>query len=259
MNEVKKNRKRIEQLLHSIQEKITVLHDFKTNKTFTNNLDMELVFANTSIQFQYMFFNKEFNHLKEQYNIITNRIYHDYYKLLLMIKNYTKNNKKPIKKYNSLNLENGYKIEETDILIEEVNNQLNICADICVLKKKEIQQLKSQQNKGFHLNNYLNTMKYEYSTIKEKKILYQSLLENFNELHNEYIKYCLKSFEDLYNYLNDMINTNKENDNSPTLSTPSTIKLNEMIDELENKKKIQENNQISNESIIYDSDNESDI
>ena len=190
----------------AIQEKLAQLKTIYTDLIKTNNKKIFL-FCLDSFYFQYKILNMEMENITKMIVVVNNRMYGDYYKLLNVIliqnneaqvdlKAHASNNKKyPV--YKDLEPMHEYQTSDMMDIHEEILNLINVLHTHHSGKEHNICKYNETANIGLSISNFIHTLEYENTLLKEQISLYTSYVSFFHisqkgylsNLHSKLIKF----------------------------------------------------------------------
>ena len=180
-----------------INDQLKHFKNTHTSLSKTSNKQI-FVFCLDSFLFQYKVFSMEINNLNKTHSMIKNRMYCDYYKLYKMLLKYISSN------FDELNIQTHdlptvpiYK--DLEPIYDYGYNNIKLIHNIlleCIkkittiyLKKVEnIKDYQSNNNVGFGISNFINTMNHEKDMLKGKIDLYIDYVSFFNVSQFKYMK-----------------------------------------------------------------------
>ena len=249
---------------------------FNTYKTLVDqNKRKDLLFCLDSFFFQCKIFKQEFDNLNNFRLLFYNRLYCDHYKLYsLMIDDINDLKLLPNNDYNLTKYENYKDLEPTKQYklkdIEELNKDIiDIISKLCfkyTKMAKYINDYNKNNQVGYTISNFLNTLTYENNNLLEKITLYKNYIAFFDQSHINHFEKLIQDYETFKknlknnitssNYLTindldqdvlllDQIDSDDNSDNNS--STNKDISFNDIVHQ-------EEPNQISEE---VDNDNSS--
>lgn len=234
-----------------ILEKLSTLKSVY-NDLIKNNNKKIFLFCLDSFYFQYKLLDIEMKNISSFINLINNRMYGDFYKLynimLFQIKekfpdiiNVFNTGKKHVI-YKDLEPFYDHPIEN---IIDIHNDILNIIDELYkyyVLKEEKIKNYNDNTKIGNSIINFINTLEYENSLIREQLTLYFNYVNFFNNTQKENLLKLVNKME-LFNKeidedsftnsstgLHPINNTYPENDTDSTFALNiDSIQLNELL------------------------------
>ena len=203
-DKVKEMRDEINILFGTLDGRITKLSDvysefINSTKTIRTQDVKSFIFSLDSFYFQNSLLNREYKNLKDDNNIIINRMYGEYYKLYKLITEYIEkshiDNKlkemlvnRNYPKYDDLNEEKVYEfkliIQLNEDIIQVVNQLINILND----KEQKLKAFTTNQDYGLNVNNFVSTFNYEVIVLSEHITLYEKYLDFFYHVHEKLFK-----------------------------------------------------------------------
>lgn len=265
----------IHQELTSLKKVYTELSNKNKKKVFLFCLD--------SFFFQFKTFMMEMENIDKMRIMLNNRMYCDYFKLYGIISHYIKENVKDLEinddevksfpPYKDLEPLLEYKMENLKDLHENTLFLINKLHDKVVARNDDIDDYNVNHKIGFTISNFLNTLEYENTILKEQISLYinytaffqisqkkqlSRLLSKFDEFHKE-IQTCLSnntmySVDDIEDESNDTFYVEDVMSSSePEIETEITKEDADEKKDVENNKDpdtISEQNTISEKNVV---------
>ena len=220
----------INNLLDLLNEKKTNLNDVYKDIEKSHH-ENNFLFGLDTFSFQNKLIDTEYNGLKSYSNLINNRIYYDYYKLIIMIKkDLNKNNieinsdlSNTIIKYNYLNIYKKYDLKTIERIFNKIIKLIIDIHDHLLRQENELDNFTIKMNDGLDLNNFCSFYNYKNKVVKENITLYTNYMLFFVKLHNKYISKLDMKTRLMYMQINNEIKTDKYNtnkkDNMKTMMT----------------------------------------
>lgn len=177
----------------------------------------EYLFGLDTFNFQTKLVDNEFEHLKSYYNLISNRIYLDYFKVIKLVvqsfKETTRNNesKNLNYKYDYLDIYKPYKMEEISIIFNHIISILEESHHHLDEESKKQSNYASRLQDGFEINNFITYYNYKNQTNKKNIELYINYLNFFIKLHNKYLDRLYFKLNLMYHQLNHDVKIDKFN------------------------------------------------
>ena len=205
INELKETFNKIVNLKNYNEKNIMML-DSKTRKLKTiydefikNNKDMLFVFSLDSLYFQGKIIDIECDDMKRFFSSILNRIYCEFFKLHKFIVDYIKTsiNDKKIKEL--LNIHNDFpiyndlepfKVYDFEIILNihaVLLELLTSLSDLYSVKDYELKKYQTKNKFGFDIDNFVNTILFNNTMIREKIQLFINYLSFFHKLQLKYL------------------------------------------------------------------------
>ena len=176
-----------------------------TYKTLVDqNKRKDLLFCLDSFFFQCKIFNQEFDNLNHFRLLFYNRLYCDYYKLYsLMIDDINELKLLTNHDYNITKYENYKDLEPTKEYnlqdIESINKDiLDILSKLCfkyTKMAKYINDYNKNNQVGYTISNFLNTLTYENNNLLEKITLYKNFIAFFDQSHINHFEKLISDYE----------------------------------------------------------------
>lgn len=195
---LKNERDSIKNILTNINKSIDTLKDIY--KTFINeNHKQMFIFSLDSFKFQNKLIDIEYNQMVDYYNLLHNRIYCDYYRLLDIMLVYIHENiddektlskskvKKNYPKYDYLNIYKCYDFKYINEIFDEIIQILHLLKEQKDKQDNQLVNYKSKRKNGFNINNFLHTIGYKNNILHEQVLLYINYIDFFMSLHTNYI------------------------------------------------------------------------
>ena len=191
-------RSRIQSLfdhLEERQETLQTIHDelikLNTSKLFVFSLD--------SLQFQQNIIHIESNNMRQIYEILSNRLYGDYYKLYQLIKSNIDNNKNINKTLFKLPVDHTYpKYKDLDIYCEyDFSHVEQLFRDIEQLVASyrlynqslytQLDSYREKQKEGLNINNFVFAFENCANDVKNTTDLFVKTFDHFTTIHKNYL------------------------------------------------------------------------
>ena len=237
---------------NSIIEKKKILNE---NLDFLRNMYNELIKQNTkqmfvfcldSFYFQYKMLNTEMQHINYFISIVNNRMYGDYYKLYHIMLKQLKDkgieiqgvcdNTKLYPPYKDLDSVHEYVIENINKLHNEIIDVLTKMNIYYLEKDIVISKYKDSTKVGISITNFINTLIYDNSLLREHIILYYNYVEFFHNIQYDHLKSINNKITQFYIKIKDDIIKNQRNINLIDSDIESILSIN-----LDNKFNINNN------------------
>lgn len=215
------------------------------------NKRKDILFCLDSFFFQYKIYLTEFKNLESLRLIFGNRLYCDNYKLYNLMLNDIKENEilgegsytiQKYEIYKDLETSKEYDIETIKKIHKDIIQLITALYEKYTKNTNYVNNYNKDNNVGFAISNYLNTVSYENQMLLGKIFLYKNYINFFDDFH---IKNFNKLILDYENFKNDMLNDLKSDkfvyvqDDHNDINTKS-----EIIDEqIEDDKLIQQKNE----------------
>lgn len=282
----------VHNLKNEIHQELTSLKKIYTDLSNKNKKKVFL-FCLDSFFFQFKTFMMEMENIDKMRIMLNNRMYCDYFKLYGIISHYIKENVKDLEindeeiktfpVYKDLEPFLEYKIENLKDLHENTLFLINKLHDKVVSQNDDIDDYNVNHKIGFTISNFLNTLEYENTILKEQISLYinytaffqisqkkqlSRLLSKFDEFHKEILNclsnntmYSIDDIEDDTNdsfYVEDIMNDcNLEIESNNNKEEPDASGINKDQDTISEQNTISEKNVVIND--IIPSEQEEDI
>lgn len=234
----------------SIIEKKNILDEklnfLKTiyNELIKQNTKQMFVFCLDSFYFQYKMLNTEMQHICYFISIINNRMYGDYYKLYhIMLKQIKekgieivdlKDNLKNYPQYKDLDTTHDYVVENTTKVHSEIVDVLTKMLDYYLEQEAKIAKYNETTKVGISISNFISTLEYEKSILREHMTLYYNYMDFFHTSQYDHLTSISKKINEFYIKIKDDIIKNQKN--MPMESdTESVVSLSPSMHSLEQK------------------------
>ena len=220
----------INSLLGLLNDKKTHLNEVYKNIEKSHH-ENNFLFGLDTFSFQNKLIDTEYNNLIKYGSLINNRIYYDYYKLILLIKKDLDKNKieihsdlsNTVVKYNYLNIYKKYDIKTIERIFNKIIKLIIDTNDHLIKQQNELDNYTIKMNEGLDLNNFCSFYNYKNKVVKENIKLYTNYMLFFVKLHNKYITKLDMKTRLMYMQINNEIKTDKYNtnktDNMKTMMT----------------------------------------
>lgn len=177
-----------------------------------NNL---FVFGLDSFKFQNKLIDNEYKNMQGVYNLITNRMYCDYYKLHSIVSNFIENNieydkvKIVVKdahtkyeKYNYLDIYKHYDFNVTTSIFEDIMSYIFTLIDYLKTLGLQLDSYNTKKKNGLNIHNFVYTFAYNRSLLEQQIHLYINYLNFFLKLHTKYLTQFTEKISVMYNQIN---------------------------------------------------------
>ena len=201
---VKENTCKISANYISIKEKIGKLKHVYSEMISTNSHKKIFLFCLESFNFQIKAFNVDTENIQNSLLLITNRIYCDYYKLFKLISSLFDEYKykfpssikeRPI--YNDLNPFAEYKLEDVSNLHEDVCSLILSLIMTHNSNQMKIDSYTSKSQTGICILNFIKTLEYDNSVLKDQIMLYLNYMDFFKNTQTKHLTKLLRKMEAL--------------------------------------------------------------
>lgn len=237
INYIKDTRLKIKNKLQKVQK---VKSEIKKNYTHYIKKEKQNYFGLDSFHFQNKLIDIEYSHLLEQYHLLDNRIYGDYYKLFIMISETLKKEllEEQLTKVKELtNIKNypiykdldNYKKYDFDVINgihQDLVTIISIVRDIVQENKIVIREYKKQLNYGINIDNYIISHEYMNNNLDMINNLYESYLNVYHKYHAK----LLNNYLDKIKLFLEQINHNIVDDTNSNEGTPRQQKMAEYLE-----------------------------
>jgi len=269
--EINKLKVSFQNIMHTIDEinKIKLHANQKLNrlkdayfKLIENNSKKVFLFCLDSFYFQYKSFQLEYDSLEKTLLFINNRMYCDYYKLYnMMIESCKKHNfedsdnyeLRQYTQYKDLEPFLEYRIEDIKDIHSNILHIISILYEQYSERHNSITHYNDTHKIGFSISNFINTLQYENSILKEQVTLYTNYMAFFHISQGKYLKRMYSKIENFYcevesniksniNFSIDDINENpilnSEKDGDLMTTHESIESMSQELDDLKNGSQI---------------------
>lgn len=212
------------QLFQEIQNKKTeIIHKLDNLKEIYNKLIKEnnkkiFLFCLDSFYFQYKTLNIELDNILRFIALINNRMYGDYYKLYnIIILQCTQLNidtrdvavdAKKYQPYRDLEQFHEYDLEQIIILHKDILGIITQLLVYSVAKEQKINTYTGDNNIGISILNFINTLEYENTLLREQVTLYVNYVGFFHNSHTAYLQKLNHKIQQFYTEIEDDIINN---------------------------------------------------
>ena len=201
------------------------------NGFLTDNLNTLFVFGLDTFKFQNRLIDEDYETLRKYYNLICNRMYRDYYKLLHLISDFILNDdtlsklhrmvdKNKYPKYNYLDVYKFYEVQSSADIFNEIISLINSLNDQSKSISTQIKNYNSKKKFGLNINNFIYTHAYKNSMLNEQIYLYLNYLSFFIKLHMKYFTRFVAKIKLVYSEITNDINFDNTKDNVNTVNSP---------------------------------------
>ena len=207
----------------------------------SDNHNTLFVFGLDTFKFQNRLIDEDYETLRKYYNLICNRMYRDYYKLLQLISDFILNDdtltklhrmvdKNKYPKYNYLNVYKFYEVQSSADIFNEIISLINSLNDQSKSISTQIKNYNSKKKFGLNINNFIYTHAYKNSMLNEQIYLYLNYLSFFIKLHMKYFTRFVAKIKLVYSEITNDINFDNTKDNANNVS----LHMNQTINNLSN-------------------------
>ena len=179
-----------------ISDKLSRLKKLYNDLIKTNNKKIFL-FCLDSFYFQYRILSTEMEHINRFISLINNRMYGDYYKLYNIVlvqlreKNigghYSELSNKKFPVYKDVDPYVEYSTENIIDIHYEILKIINDLHNTYLGKENKIQDYIQSSQVGISITNFINTLEYENSMLREQIGLYNNYVLYFHQLQKTYL------------------------------------------------------------------------
>lgn len=200
----------IQKELNSLKKIYTELSNKNKKKVFLFCLD--------SFFFQFKTFMMEMENIDKMRIMLNNRMYCDYFKLYGLISHYIKENVKDLEinddeiktfpPYKDLEPLLEYKMENLKDLHENTLFLINKLHDKVVVRNDDIDDYNVNHKIGFTISNFLNTLEYENTILKEQISLYINYTAFFQISQKKQLSRLLSKFDEFHKEIQTSLSNN---------------------------------------------------
>jgi hypothetical protein len=223
-------------IFDNLETKISKLKELY-NGFLHENHNTLLVFGLDTFKFQNKLIDEEYEYLKNNYNLICNRIYCDYYNLYnIIIKFIMKNDslekihkiaiKEKFEKYDYFNIYKYYNLQLSFDIFQDIINLVNALCDTSKSITNSIKNYNNKKKFGLNINNFIYTYAYKNSVLNEQINLYINYLGFFLRMHLKYFTNYIQKIKAMYIQINEDINFDKEDKKEYLTETETNMKTN---------------------------------
>ena len=152
-----------------------------------------------SFYFQSKLIDAEYELVQKIYKMIENRMYGEYYKLWLVMHQYTKEivKEERIKfpPYKDLEPTKQYDSKTTQSMYDEIGNLFKRLKQVTDKNQKDIEVHREQLHKGIHIENYINTLSYQLGLMEDQVSLFQNMFESYQRYHHQRYDHFIQKIE----------------------------------------------------------------
>ena len=197
----------------SIKTKIEKLRNIYSEMISANSYKKIFLFCLESFNFQIKSFSVDNENLNKSLLLISNRVYCDYYKLFKLIKTLFEEHKYDIPKeiseppvYDILNPFFEYSVDDISKMHDDVCLLLYALIDYFNNNCDNIMAYTSKSQSGICIANFIKTLEYDNSVLKDQINLYLGYMDFFKSTQTKYLVKLLHKMELLKKEINDEIN-----------------------------------------------------
>ena len=206
----------------SIKTKIEKLRTIYSQMVSENSSKKIFLFCLESFNFQIKSFSVDNENLNKSLLLISNRVYCDYYKLFKLIKSLFEEYKYSTPKeiveppvYDILNPFFEYSVETISKMHGDVTLMLETLIDYYNNNCDNIQAYNCKSQTGICITNFIKTLEYDNSVLKDQINLYLSYMDFFKNTQIKHLMKLLCKMELLKKEINDEINDDIDEDICP--------------------------------------------
>lgn len=197
----------------SIKTKIEKLRNIYSEMISANSSKKIFLFCLESFNFQIKSFSVDNENLNKSLLLISNRVYCDYYKLFKLIKTLFEEYKYIVPKkiseppvYDILNPFFEYSVDDISKMHDDVCLLLYTLIDYFNNNCDNIMAYTSKSQSGICISNFIKTLEYDNSILKDQIHLYLGYMDFFKSTQTKYLVKLLHKMELLKKEINDEIN-----------------------------------------------------
>ena len=197
----------------SIKTKIEKLRNIYSEMISANSYKKIFLFCLESFNFQIKSFSVDNENLNKSLLLISNRVYCDYYKLFKLIKTLFEEYKYDVPKkiseppvYDILNPFFEYSVDDISKMHDDVCLLLYALIDYFNNNCDNIMAYTSKSQSGICIANFIKTLEYDNSVLKDQINLYLGYMDFFKSTQTKHLVKLLHKMELLKKEINDEIN-----------------------------------------------------
>lgn len=177
-----------------------------------NNL---FIFGLDSFKFQTKLIDNEYNNMRKFYNLITNRMYCDYYKLHSIVVEFISKNvdyekvkilvkdaNDKYERYNYLDIYKHYDFNITTNIFEDTMSYIFSLIDYLKMLGLQLDAYNIKKKNGLNIHNFVYTFAYNRTLLEEQINLYINYLDFFLKLHTKYLMRFTEKITVMYTQIN---------------------------------------------------------
>jgi hypothetical protein len=213
-DDLKEVKSDIHTIFDSLNIKITKLKSIY-QEFLQENQNNLFVFGLDSFKFQNKLIDNEYNNMRNFYNLITNRMYCDYYKLHNIVVEFisknvdyekvkivVKDSENKYEKYNYLDIYKHYEFSVTTNIFEDTMSYIFSLIDYLKTLGLQLDTYNAKKKNGLNIHNFVYTFAYNRSLLEEQIHLYINYLDFFLKLHTKYLMQFTEKITVMYNQIN---------------------------------------------------------
>ena len=211
-------KKEIAKIKQCVLDKLTQLKTVYSELVKTNSKKIFL-FCLDSFYFQYKTFKLEMDHIDKTRALTNNRMYCDYYKLHNIILTHIKENRadlitvdleqKTYPVYKDLDPFQEYKMDDLKELHNNILHLINQLYSQSMVKRDDIEHYNDNHHIGFSISNFLNTLQYENTLLREQISLYINYVSFFHISQKRQLNRLYIRMQDFHKEIQENININQ--------------------------------------------------
>ena len=209
---VKENIHSVNTNIASIKTKLDKLRCVYSKMISTNSHKKIFLFCLESFNFQIKSFSVDSDNLHKCLMLVSNRVYCDYYKLFKLIKtlfdDYGYNFPKQISKthtYDILNPFFEYSVADIDKIHGDVCALINALIEYYNYNCSKIANYTSKSQTGISIFNFIKTLEYDNSVLKDQIVLYLNYMDFFKITQTKYLAKLVGKTDSLKKEIDDEI------------------------------------------------------
>lgn len=275
INELKVTFDKIVELKSDNEKKIVIL-ELKTkhlkdiyNEFIKHNNELLCVFSLDSLHFQSKIIDVEYDDMKRLFSCILNRMYCEFFKLYKIITEYIRTNINDKKIRELLNIHKQYPVykdlepfkvydfETIESIHSVILELLHSLIGLYLSKEDELKKYQNKNKFGFNIDNFVNTIMFNNTMLREKIRLFVNYLYFFHKLQTKYLTRYIHKVELVISQLDNDIDfeerkeTNERDDDGYILEDSEDI-----VDKV---KKLLYEDELKDELSIYKLEYNSDL
>jgi hypothetical protein len=190
------------------------------------NNEILCVFSLDSLHFQAKVIDVEYDDMKRLFSCILNRMYCEFFKLYKIITDYIKTSITDKKVKELLNIHNQYPVykdlepfkvyefETIESIHAVVLELLVSLISLYLTKEDELTKYKNKNKVGFNIDNFVNTIVFNNTILREKIQLFINYLSFFHKLQIKYLSRYINKLDLVISQLDSDINFEERQDSS---------------------------------------------
>lgn len=189
------------------------------NDLMKTNSKKIFLFCLDSFYFQYKTFSMEMEHIDKYRALMNNRMYCDFYKLYNIIISHIKENRadmniaelelKSYPAYKDLEPFQEYKLDDIKEIHTNILFLINQLYGQTIDKNNAIEHYNENHKIGFSISNFLNTLEYENTLLRQQVTLYINYVSFFHISQRKQLNRLYLRMQEFYKEVEENINVNR--------------------------------------------------